>query len=261
MSTIQVAGTELNFGSFPYPEDCGEKPYEPEVVSVLQRFIEPGDLVVDVGASVGYHTCIMAHLVGPEGIVLAIEPHEKSFEHLVAHVRENKFGNVGCLRLGLWHKDCPELPLWSIDHLGYSSPHRMYLEAIETDRTEGRALDTLLIRDHPRLIKIDVEGAEPEVLWGAQRILGRGVDAVIVEINYEILRIMGRTDRPLREFMKELGYDMYIVNIAGDGQFNLGAPYLVPLQKTIDLKNIWHMNVLFSTEREVNRRWSKISVS
>ena len=57
--------------------------YEPEIINVLERFIDPGDVVVDAGASIGLHTCLMSKLVGDDGLVLAFEPQVASFSWLM----------------------------------------------------------------------------------------------------------------------------------------------------------------------------------
>ena len=100
--------------------------YEPEITNVIERFAEPGDCVIDAGASIGFHTCFMSKLVGESGLVLAFEPQLESYKHLLQHVHvANKLNNVACLRTALWKFDCPELELWSMSEIGYSSFHRL----------------------------------------------------------------------------------------------------------------------------------------
>src|SRR5437899_1542781 len=51
--------------------------YEPETFDVLARYIEPGQVVCDIGANEGIFTAYMGKLVGPEGKVLAVEPQSR----------------------------------------------------------------------------------------------------------------------------------------------------------------------------------------
>lgn len=245
----------LCFDLYPYDVDH-EAPYEPEVINVYERFVEPGDFVIDAGASVGYHTCLLSKLVGDGGVVLAFEPHLESFRLLAHHVHvANRLGNVACMRTALWKTDCPSLELWSVQDLGYSSFHR-YANAETSEMVEGRKLDTLLTTDHPRLIKIDCEGVEAEVLCGANDTLTRGVDCVILELNYHLMEHTGRSDRTIREYMQALGYDMFLINL-GDENGGFLPPLKVDPERMITLTNGHHINVLFSTEEKVAQRWLK----
>lgn len=256
----------LRFDRHPYPvvEASGAavlheqlQGYEPEILNVIERFVQPGDCVVDAGASIGFHTCFLSKMVGESGIVIACEPQLESFKYLAHHVHvANKLANVACLRLALWKFDTPNLELWSVDDIGYSSFHR-YEKATSSEIVEGRSLDSLLINgnDHPRFIKIDCEGTEAEVLCGAREILARGVDCVVLELNYFLMEQTNRDDRVIRQFMAELGYDMFLINL-GDGNGGYQPPFKVDPSLKIELSGGHHINVMFSTEQKVKERWT-----
>jgi len=63
-------------------------------VEVFQQLVNPGDVVVDVGAGTGVHTVILARLAGENGAVLAFEPQRLSFQALCANVALNSLTNV-----------------------------------------------------------------------------------------------------------------------------------------------------------------------
>ena len=247
--------TPLMFTRFPMAEQF-PRGYEPEVISALERFLVPGDVAIDAGASVGYHTCLMAKLVGPEGLVFAFEPHMESFQYLAHHVHTiNKLSNTAVMRLALWKCHDKTLKLSSTEDLGYSSFHQ-YANATSTEVVEGQSLDFLLEGEglHPRAIKIDTEGTEAEVLLGAQHTLERGVDCVIMELNYYLMAQVGRDDMTIRRFMAGLGYDMFLISI-GDGQGGLANPVQVGPEVPIKLDGGSHINVLFSTREKVREKW------
>ena len=250
---------EFNSWVYPTPESPGLCPYEPEIIEVLERFLEPGDVAIDAGASAGFHTCLMSRLVGPGGMVLAFEPNEESYKHLVRHVFENELNNVCCIKQALWYKDEPEIELWSVDQIGYSSFHR-YEGAAYSEKVEGRMLDTILSpQDQPKLVKIDCEGTEGEVLLGMQRILDRGVPCIVLEFNYYIMGSTGRKDAEIREFLHKFGLEMYLIGIA-DGAGGYFPPQPVPLGTRVELKGQQYFNVMFSNEQEINKRWVRIKV-
>ena len=53
--------------------------YEPDLLYAFLHFIRPGDVCIDAGANIGYHTIFMSQLVGPTGLVLAFEPDPTHF--------------------------------------------------------------------------------------------------------------------------------------------------------------------------------------
>ena len=267
MVDVQVGSkkTPLRFDKHPRPEgdaSLSNGGYEPEVVNVIERFLEPGDCAIDVGACLGYHTCLMSKLVGEKGLVLAFEPHFASFKYLVHHVHlANKLNNVECLRVALWKEDAADLKLWAAPQIGYHSFHK-YTTSESYELVEGRKLDTLLTseKDHPRLIKIDCEGTEAEILCGMMGILEKGVDCVIVELNYHMLSETGRSDMVIREYMAALGYDMFLISIT-DGNGGFRDPVRVAPNVPILIENGHQVNVMFAKQERVDELWSKTSAS
>jgi FkbM family methyltransferase len=257
-----ASNTSIAFNVGP-PSDLHPFGYEPEIINCMEHFAETGDVVVDAGASIGFHTCFLSKLVGEGGIVLAFEPQLVSFQALMHHVHiSNKLHNVACFRQALWHEDRDDLKLWNFSEMGYSTFHP-YFNTVNYEIVEGRKLDTLLIdaKDHPRILKIDCEGAEVEVLLGAQRHLTRGIDCVILELNYQLMQKLDRTDRQLRHLMHSLGYEMFLINIGvgdnGNGKYLGYAPPIAVSDpdQPIELRGGFHINVLFSTKEKVRERW------
>jgi len=229
--------------------------YEPEVVGVIQKFVRPGDLAVDAGASIGFFTRILSELVGSEGRVLAFEPNLESFGYLQENIRKHGLTNVRELRMALWSCDRPEIRLWSSHQIGYTSICH-YVNASGSEVVEARSLDSLLgDAVHPRFMKIDCELAELEILRGSERILERGVDCVVLEFNYNLLDQNGMSDHLIRDYMHELGYDMFLISI-GDGSDGFLDPIRVAPERHIKLHGEQqHINVMFSTEEKVRRKW------
>ena len=60
--------------------------YEPQETAILRELLKPGMTFVDVGANWGYFTLVGAHLVGPSGRVISLEPEPRLFRLLVSNV-------------------------------------------------------------------------------------------------------------------------------------------------------------------------------
>jgi FkbM family methyltransferase len=126
----------------------------------------PGDVVVDAGANVGFFSLRHAPLVGPTGRVFAFEPNPAVFELLERNVRQNGLSQVKCFQKAL--SKASGALRFSSDSRGTSCGH--VADAQETGLpVEATTLDDLVIQegiDRIDLLKMDVEGHEPEVVLG-----------------------------------------------------------------------------------------------
>ena len=68
--------------------------YERTATGIVQREINEGDVVLDIGANIGYYTLLAARLVGPTGQVIAFEPDQTNFALLRKNVEANGYRNV-----------------------------------------------------------------------------------------------------------------------------------------------------------------------
>ena len=159
---------------------------EIETIHWLREVVKPGMTVIDVGANVGQMTMEMAHLVGASGQVIAIEPAPVNLAILRAHVSGNGFSKrVKVIAAAVCAQDQARLEIsvptvgvsgvssgFQLNGIGLqlSAENRQHAIGVET-----LTLDGLCERDgiSPAVIKIDVEGAEWDVLKGASDCLSR----------------------------------------------------------------------------------------
>jgi len=222
----------------------------------VNHFVRPGDFCVDVGASIGYFTCLFSQLVGPDGVVLAFEPNERSFGYLVENIAARGLKNVSAHRLALWKEDLEAMRLHSVDRLGYTSVLK-YHTTTYTEVVKARTLDSILLDlgFQPNFIKIDCEMAEHEILEGASAVLTAGVDCVVLEFNYYLMAQCGLSDKIIREFMHDLGYDMFLVSVFGPEKAYMDPMMIDPRTEIRVVGELKHINVMFSTEEKVRDRW------
>ena len=197
------------------PDDClrisiiGE--YEPDTTQLAKREIRAGDVVVDVGAHIGYFTLLFARLVGERGRVYAFEPDPDNFALLQANVEANGYTNVvleamavseevGTVRL-YRSEDNPA------DHRIYDSQeNRPYVEVPAT------SLNAYFAERSPRvdLVKIDVQGAEGAVVRGASQLLARNPSLeLIVEFSPACLQSAGFSPLRFLELLDERGFQLH----------------------------------------------------
>ena len=166
---------------------------------LLDRFLAPGDWVLDIGANVGHYTLRMSDLVGPSGRVVALEPVPSTFALLASNVRVFPNANVSLLNVAA--SDRTET--LSMDIPRFSEGLRNYYQAHLTADTTGLTIlalpvDALALRSRIRLAKIDVEGHELPVLRGMRQLIERDRPVLIVETSAQ----------PAMDLLASLGYSM-----------------------------------------------------
>jgi FkbM family methyltransferase len=173
-------------------------------IQVVRRFINPGDTVIDAGANIGTHTIAFADLVGPTGRVHAFEPQRRSFHMLAGNVALNGIDNVVCHQKAVGDTDgeiaLPPLPPADL-HFNFGALPLARAGA-DGERVPLVRLDSLGL-PACRLIKIDTEGMEPQVLDGARETIARCRPLLYVENNEP------GASKPLSRCLDALGYVGY----------------------------------------------------
>jgi len=169
--------------------------WEPHVTAVFRELLSPGDVCIDVGASIGYYTLLASLLVGEEGHVYAFEPAPEAYEALLANVRLNGLANVTAQATAVGSAEGHETLYdpWVVSNVGAASMLRQPDSATHGRRSREpldvpvRPLTALVPEpelERARLVKIDVEGYEIEVLRGLEAVYERGGrPAIVVEVH------------------------------------------------------------------------------
>jgi FkbM family methyltransferase len=181
---------------------------EPGVQAALAMFVRPGQTFYDVGANVGFHTVIAARLVGPAGRVVAFEPLPTNAQQIEHNVRLNGFGHVAVRAEALGRSDGEEIFLVSSEATWgkLASTGRDVAKKVGEVRVSVRCLDSLAAQEGlppPAVMKIDVEGAEVEVLIGATAVLRRNRPVLMIELH--------GTNAAVAGVLKDLDYASYVL--------------------------------------------------
>jgi FkbM family methyltransferase len=170
--------------------------HEPALTQfVLDTFANATDCnFIDVGANIGYFSCILSKLAGPSGKVFAFEPEPQNFRLLERNIKGNQLTNVeahscaigameGTARLGLY-KPANRGRHSLVDAEGKSSIE------VPVRRLDDVARESAPGAQSWSLVKIDVEGYEGYVLDGAAEILAR-TEILVIEYSPEYLKKSG----------------------------------------------------------------------
>jgi FkbM family methyltransferase len=161
---------------------------------IIERFTpKQGDVVVDIGAHIGLYTIISSKRVGTNGKVVAIEADPGNFEMLNRNIKLNQLTNVIPLNYAVYSKETKIKLYLPSGESGFTKYNTIMSDWVNTKdkfvEVNANTLDYLLqskgIREEEvNWIKIDVEGAEFEVLKGAHNVLSKSKDiALLMELH------------------------------------------------------------------------------
>jgi FkbM family methyltransferase len=183
---------------------------EPQMQAVLEKYLKPGDTFYDVGACVGFLSIVAARLVGPEGHVVAFEPLPRNVEAIEHNRKLNALGNLKIFGKALSNENAVLELLVSKDPTG----SKLASTGVAPDTEGVIQVETVALDDFlgpeglspPTVVKIDVEGAELDVIAGMKEILTRYRPVIICEMH-------GRNAEYAR-LITELGYR--VATLEGD---------------------------------------------
>lgn len=169
-------------GMTPHIALSGE--WERNVERLLRRLLAPGAQVVEVGSSMGYHTLAMAQAIGAEGHVHAFEANPRVLSLLRDSVSVNGFeGRISVHAAAALAE--PGRIAFAVHPAHIGSGHVALAETVvgypERFEANGVRIDDVLA-DLPAvdLMRLDCEGSEPQALRGAEALIRRSPNLVMV---------------------------------------------------------------------------------
>ena len=171
---------------------CGGKTHDSEIrlTKFLIKNLKEKDVFVDVGTHFGFYSLLASQLVGDDGKVIGVEASAAIFEVYLKNISPkkniysnhiaatDKKGSLTFYEFPISHSEYntfkPE-QFDSTDWINKNPPNKI--------KVAGKKLDSLLIEKniHPKIIKIDVEGAENNVILGLEKTLADGQPTISME--------------------------------------------------------------------------------
>jgi FkbM family methyltransferase len=178
----------------------------PEHEKWIGNYLKPkkDEVFIDVGAHIGKYALQVAKIVGEKGLVIAIEASPINYNVLLKNCRLNNIRNVIALNIAAW-KSNGELKLFIGDVGGHHSVKLNF--GLGFIKVSAKALDNVLKElyiNRVDWIKIDVEGAEYEVLEGLKSTIQQYKPTLIIEVLKENLE-------KVTKFMNESNYIVKLI--------------------------------------------------
>jgi FkbM family methyltransferase len=192
--------------------------YEPELREIFRAVLPMGGVAIDIGANVGWHTLLMARLVGDNGHVLAAEANPSVRTRLQDNLNLNRFGQVEVIPYAIANsEETVEFYGPKADDVDSGSGYvvrDVVKERRAIIRVETRRLDAIVSVakiERLDLIKIDVEGLEWPVLQGGQQTIAKFRPHIVFEYNAEYVA-RGRGDpHTIAEFFRMHRYRLFAI--------------------------------------------------
>jgi len=181
----------------------------------VKKIIKKSDVVLDIGANIGYYTLIFAKLVGDSGKVFSFEPESENFKILKKNVEINGYNNV-ILEQKIVSNNDGISTLYVSEKAG---SHRIYKsdDYIQSFEIESISVDNYLEKNNINkidFIKIDVEGAELNVLQGIQKILDSNEHIILfTEFSPNQIKSCGLEPTDMINFLLNNKFKIYFTQI------------------------------------------------
>lgn len=186
--------------------------YEEQILRTIEDCLRPGMTFVDVGANVGLHSVVAAHLVGPRGKVIAFEPGSTMRARAEQNFMLNRLRNVDLRPYALGQSPAHANLYWLDEGNDGESTLAKPSNECRSESVEIRTLDDELQGLGNCVVKIDVEGAEMGVLRGAARFVREAKPkAIFVECFDAHLRRFGASRDEVFRWLAEAGYDIRVL--------------------------------------------------
>src|SRR5215211_1005584 len=202
----------------------------------IERHFTPkeGDVVIDVGAHIGPYTLKASKRVGLNGKIIAIEADPENFDILNRNIQLNKLTNVIALNYAAYSKE-DKIRLYlpskeKEEESSYTKYNTIMTERVHNEKKfveiNANTLDYLLqsngIKHEVNWIKIDVEGAEYEVLKGAKNIISKSNNiSLLVEIHN--LSENTSLNEPIKEFLNSYSFKIDFEKVVSSGERHIIA--------------------------------------
>jgi FkbM family methyltransferase len=227
---------QINGVKFPFDFTLGKMvknmyfgSYDFEIRRILEKYLKPAGVFIDIGANVGYLTAVGASLVGKTGQVHSFEPVPKYFSYIQQTVDLNPEYKILANGIALGEKTGFVRIANHKRNIGGNSIVPGFVPKEDTAGTfniQVQRLDAYIQKmelSQVSLIKIDTEGFELPVLLGTSCFFEKhkgDLPPIIAEVTPRAFKLMKRDVSELDDFMSGYGYKAYA--ICGRHRINVG---------------------------------------
>jgi len=193
--------------------------YEAYLKKIFKRLIKPNNVILDIGANIGFHTLYFAELTGTNGKVIAFEPIPHNFAALENNISLNNFPQIVMINKALGNTNS-QMNIHINEQAQNPGAFNLFEDGVKNTIIECTKGDDYLQENNIKkvdFIKIDVEGFELEVLKGLAETIKLFNPIIIFEYDYNYQSKLNNDPTIIFNYLKTLSYNLSII----DGYGNL----------------------------------------
>jgi len=185
--------------------------WEPQETNLFIKVLKPGMVVADIGAMEGYYTILASIYVSETGVVHAFEPIESSIDYIKKNIQINNIKNIKLHEFALFDKP----GFFKFEKKDIENRLLVMLTSF-TQENEGLGLHTKTVvfdewaeiqgLEKLDLVKMDIEGAELNVLYGMRKTIEKFHPKLFIEFHTGNLKFYGKKPEELIDFLQEYDY-------------------------------------------------------
>jgi FkbM family methyltransferase len=196
---------------------------ENPAIWLTSELISAGDVCIDAGANMGHYTFLMASKVGSSGKVISFEPQPQYFSIIQDSIQLNGYESFVVVdNKALWEKTGEILKFYLSENPNNSGTSSLINHGLYLNEETNIEVKTITLCDYVkelniqkiRLIKIDVERADLQVLLGMESLL------VTNMIDYIILEMYAHSQS--QELLQKLGYTCFLIDAINKKLIDVG---------------------------------------
>lgn len=206
--------------------------YEKHEIELLCSQLKKGDTVLDIGANIGLYTLFLSKAVGKNGKVISVEPDPENAKILRENIIANNCNNVQVLEMAFGSKNT-DGNLFQVDgnrgNLSFADLNNTGKSIKISIRRADEVLKEFDIK--PNAAKMDVEGAEPEIIEGLGDLIP---NTILFEFVPNQLKALNHDPEKFLSYLSSKGYTLDMVN-ADDGSLTRCSVSKVMTETIIDM--------------------------
>lgn len=223
------------------------QPFEIDEVNLVRQLLGPGQIVLDIGANIGYYTLLFSRLVGPSGNVHAFEPDPSNCAILRRNLADNQCHNVTVHEVSVGSKNATVSLHRSVDNAGMHRAYKSVCCSGDAIDVQSVALDQVFRNESDiDFIKLDIEGCEYFALEGMDRIIRENSPTILLEFSPFALAEAGVTSTEFIRFFADRSYAISSVGstlVPQDFKDLFARAAVFDGQATALLKNVRYTNL------------------
>ncbi|UKT64383.1 FkbM family methyltransferase [Pedobacter mucosus] len=215
-----IGNFKVNINTKNYIEACiyytGD--YEAYLKDHFKKLIKQGDIVLDIGANIGFHSLYFAELAGVNGLVLAFEPIEVNFSALQQNTTLNNFRQITIVNKALGNENS-QMNIHIDNYTQNPGAFNLMEAGIKNTIVECIRGDDYLIANHIQkidFIKVDVEGFELEVIKGLSESIQKFKPIIVFEYDQDYQSKLNINPKEIFNLLTDFSYQFFVIDGYGN---------------------------------------------